>query len=113
MDIFGYTYYKNSYRGELGEEEFRHLSPSACDVVSLLVGFDCSECGDDNILRALCLECDCLSRQSRSSGSITRETLGDMTVEYDLGGSCEAFGCDISGDVVAALTRSGYLTRWA
>lgn len=112
MKCFDFEYYKTEYRGELDEESFERFSPCACDVVSLLVGFDCSDVGDENVLRALCLECDCLSRQSHG-GALRRENIGDMSAEYSVSDTPTVFGCDISGDVIAALTRSGHLTRWA
>ncbi len=112
MNKFDYEYYRESYCGVLDEVLFSRFAPTACDIISLLVGFDCTESGDAAILRALCLECDCLERQSHTVG-LGRESLGDYSAEFSSDGICKSFGCHVSGEVIAALCRGGYLTRWA
>ena len=116
MENFDYSYYRDRYCGMLDEALFSRFAPTACDVVSLLVGTDCEKSSDTRVLRAMCLECDYLERLSRDRMGVKSESLGDYSVSYsdegEIGGSF-SFGCPVSGEVIAALTRAGLLTRWA
>lgn len=112
MSKFDYGYYRDSYCGMLDEVLFSRFAPTACDIVSMLVGFDCAESDEECLLRALCLECDCLERQSHTAG-LRRESIGDCTAEFSSDGIIKSCGCHVSGEVIAALCRGGYLTRWA
>jgi len=113
---FDYYYYRDSYCGMLDQSLFSRFAPTACDIVSLLVGRDCDNTDDERILRAMCLECDFLERESRDNAGIKSESLGDYSVSYgEKDSSYESFtcGCPVSSEVIACLTRAGLLTRWA
>lgn len=102
----------------LDEALFSRFAPTACDVVSMLVGRDCEEVSDAAVLRALCLETDFLAREMHDDGRVSKETLGDYSVSYADDGDSVAYGtsvnsCPVSAEVIAALTRAGFLTRWA
>jgi hypothetical protein len=113
-DRFDYSFYRDRYCGMLDETLFSRYAPAACDVVSLLVGRDCDDTEDTRIIRAMCLECDYLERQSRAHTGLRSESLGDYSVTYGEDGtpSVRVSSCPVSGEVIAALTRAGLLTRW-
>lgn len=116
MERFDYSFYRDHYCGMLDESLFSRFAPTACDVVSLLVGRDCEDTDDERILRAMCLECDYLERESHDRMGLKSESLGDYSVTYGDGASAgESFtcGCPVSAEVIASLTRAGLLTRWA
>ena len=108
---FDFNYYKNRYGGELDESDFNRLSLPAADMISLLIGGDAEQYDDDCVLRALCLETDELFRCG-DSREIEKETLGDYSVSY-ADGNCRLANLPVSAEALAALTRHGYLTRWA
>ena len=112
MEGFDYFYYRDTFGGGAAEDEFKRYAPSALDVVSLLIGRDAESTADGCILRALCLEVDELI----SAGGFSRvksESLGDYSVSYGDGRASSVADLPVSGEAVAALTRGGYLTRWA
>lgn len=113
MDRFDYAYYRNTYSGMLDEVLFSRFAPTACDVVSMLVGRDCDYTEDAVVLRAMCMECDFLERQAAHAG-VKSESLGDASVSYagTDAGVTHTCSCPVSGEVIAALTRAGLLTRW-
>ena len=116
MESFDYSFYRGRYCGMLDESLFARFSPAAFDVVSILVGMDCEDTHDERLLRAMCLECDCLEREYRGSTGVKHESLGDYSVTYDssdFSETCSVCGCPVSAEVIAALTRAGLLTRWA
>ena len=112
---FDYSFYRDVYCGILDETLFSRFAPAACAVVSLLVGHDCEQTEDSRVIRAMCLECDCLEREARRSTGIKGETLGDYSVSYTESDSCHVHvaSCPVSGEVIASLTAAGLLTRWA
>lgn len=116
MDRFDYSFYRDLYCGMLDEALFSRFAPTACDIVSMLAGKDCDDTDDPVLIRAMCMECDFLERQSRDRMGVKSESLGDYSVSYgDTGmgnGTVFACSCPVSGEVIAALTRAGLLTRW-
>ena len=108
---FDYNYYKDKYGGELDESDFTRLSETAADMISLLIGSDAEQYDDDCVLRVLCLETDELFRHG-DCGEIEKETLGDYSVSY-ADGKKRLLDLPVSAEALAALTRHGYLTRWA
>lgn len=116
MIKFDYRFYRDVYCGMLDEVLFERFAPTACDVVSMLVGRDCESSSDEATLRALCLETDFLERELREEGRITDEKLGDYSVSYAEEGTFRGVkieSCPVSSEVIASLTRAGLLTRWA
>ena len=116
MSKFDYQFYRDVYCGMLDEVLFARFSPTACDVVSMLVGRDLEEASDSAILRALCLETDFLERELRGNGRISDEKLGDYSVSYadeEDSHRVSVESCPVSSEVIASLTRAGLLTRWA
>jgi len=113
MDRFDYAYYRNTYCGMLDEALFDRYAPTACDVVSVLSGLDCEDTDDVTLIRAMCMECDFLERQASRAG-VKSESLGDASVSYTGtdAGVTHTCSCPVSGEVIAALTRAGFLTRW-
>ena len=101
----------------LDEALFSRFAPAACDVVSMLVGINCEDTDDSAILRALCLETDYLVREMKCDERISKETLGDYSVSYadtdSFSRKITVENCPVSAEVIASLTRAGFLTRWA
>lgn len=113
MAIFDYSYYKNIYGGTLDEDEFSRVYAPACDVISLLIGCDAEESEAEGVLRALCLEADLIAKGTGRDSRITKESLGDYSVSYSSRVGCGIDGVPVSPEAVTALTRAGFLTRWA
>ena len=112
MERFDYLYYRDIFGGDCSEEEFVKYSPAALDVVSLPIGEDAEDTGSRCVIRALCLEVDELIKRDGDS-LVKSESLGDYSVSYSDRRSCDIASLPVSPRAVAALTRGGYLTRWA
>ncbi len=115
MAGFDYTYYKESFRGELSEADFERFSPVAQDVISLLVGFDPSGRDEAALLRALCAQVDFAALSHRGGVGVRSESLGDYSVSYGEARviAPSIYGSEVCPEALTALVAGGFLTRWA
>ena len=106
MAGFDYTYYNESFGGELGEAEFEKASAGAKDIVALLVGFDVCDTEDSATLRALCLQTDYTADSHRGISGVKSESLGDYSVSYSEAaslGKVSLLGNEVCPEALAAL----------